>query len=128
MPELKEAASVCLVDPERRQVLIGRRLEAPSRGRWAFPGGHLEPGETHLQAAERELLEETGVVLPDVPCQGTEVLLTGSHRITRYIFRFSCDSRPVPSAEFEPHWRKLDEALSLDLTPGTRQVLSCLTP
>lgn len=31
---------------------------------WSCPGGHLEPGESLLAAAERELTEETGIVTP----------------------------------------------------------------
>jgi len=31
------------------------------KGHWGFPKGHADPGETALQAAVRELAEETGI-------------------------------------------------------------------
>ncbi|SET95409.1 NUDIX hydrolase [Paracoccus homiensis] len=43
------------------QVLLARRRNPPDAGLWGFPGGHVDPGETALQAAARELAEETGV-------------------------------------------------------------------
>lgn len=43
------------------QVLLARRRNPPDAGLWGFPGGHVDPGETALQAAARELREETGV-------------------------------------------------------------------
>lgn len=44
------------------QVLLVRRANPPDRGRWGFPGGHIEPGETMYCAAVRELEEETGII------------------------------------------------------------------
>ena len=44
------------------RALIVQRAQQPNAGRWGFPGGVLELGETVAQGAVRELLEETGVV------------------------------------------------------------------
>ena len=44
------------------RVLVVRRANPPLPGRWGFPGGVLELGETVVQGAMRELLEETGVI------------------------------------------------------------------
>ena len=45
------------------QVLLVQRGRAPGKGLWATPGGFLEPTETLLQGALRELEEETGFSL-----------------------------------------------------------------
>ena len=43
------------------RALVVRRANPPMSGRWGFPGGVLELGETVAQGAMRELKEETGV-------------------------------------------------------------------
>ncbi len=43
------------------KVLLVQRKNEPGAGQWAIPGGKLVYGETLKQAAEREILEETGV-------------------------------------------------------------------
>ena len=43
------------------EVLLVRRANPPSRDVWAIPGGNVKLGESLQQAAEREILEETGV-------------------------------------------------------------------
>src|SRR5579862_3586797 len=44
------------------EVLIVQRAQQPNAGRWGFPGGVLELGETVFHGAMRELREETGIV------------------------------------------------------------------
>lgn len=41
--------------------LIVQRAQQPNAGRWGFPGGVLELGETVAEGAMRELREETGI-------------------------------------------------------------------
>jgi 8-oxo-dGTP diphosphatase len=42
-------------------VLLIRRGTPPRQGEWSLPGGRIEPGERAVDAALRELREETGV-------------------------------------------------------------------
>jgi len=44
-------------------VLLVERGKPPRLGIWSLPGGHIEPGETALAAAVREVMEETGVTV-----------------------------------------------------------------
>ena len=43
------------------KVLLIKRAYDPYKEFWAFPGGFVDPDETTLQAAKRELMEETGI-------------------------------------------------------------------
>ncbi len=74
VPELeatvRPAARVLLIDDRDRVVLLRFGPDHGGRYFWICPGGGLEAGETHEQAAHRELLEElelTGVDLG--PCR-----------------------------------------------------------
>ena len=48
---------------EDGRVLLIKRGKTPLLGEWSIPGGMLELGETLRRGAEREALEETGLVV-----------------------------------------------------------------
>lgn len=67
LPE-RHTARLLVLDPADRLLLIAyeaaRDLDPARPGHrrlWYTPGGGLEPGESHEQAALRELAEETGI-------------------------------------------------------------------
>lgn len=45
------------------KILLVLRANPPQKGKWAVPGGSVNRGETVQEAAEREVLEETGLVI-----------------------------------------------------------------
>src|SRR5207302_11342385 len=61
-PIVAVLAVVLRGDGSETRALIVQRAQQPNAGRWGFPGGVLELGETVAEGAMRELLEETRVV------------------------------------------------------------------
>lgn len=83
--------------------VLMRRQGSHGEGEFSFPGGHLEFGETVLECAARECLEELGVSLRD---PATMPIFTedffqehNRHYITVYVTGW-CDSTPKI---LEPH-------------------------
>ena len=68
-------------------VLLVRRRNPPDAGLWGFPGGHVEPGETALDAAARELFEETGVTaMPRAYLDNVDLIRRGAGGALEYHF------------------------------------------
>src|SRR5947207_71965 len=60
-PIVAVRAVVLRAEGSDTRALIVQRAQQPNAGRWGFPGGVLELGETVTAGAMRELLEETGI-------------------------------------------------------------------
>jgi ADP-ribose pyrophosphatase len=54
-------SAVMMAVDEKKRVLLVRQYRLPAgKNLWELPAGRLDPGEKPLQAAKRELIEETG--------------------------------------------------------------------
>lgn len=67
MSDIKPATPVvgvgCLVFDSGGRVLLVCRSQPPQAGLWHIPGGRLEAGETLEACCQREVMEETGLVV-----------------------------------------------------------------
>lgn len=114
------------------QVLLIRRANPPSQGRWSLPGGALELGEKLTQAVAREVKEETGLdvrvgellevlesVFPDT---------AGRVEYHYILFDYVCWAGEQParaaSDALELAWFGLAECQRLDLWSETLRIIT----
>lgn len=58
--ELRIGCSAIIFDETRGKVLLTQRTD---NGRWCLPGGRMESGESASETCEREVWEETGLIV-----------------------------------------------------------------
>ena len=127
------------IDADGKVVLLRRGIE-PGRGWWAQPGGFLEVDETVTEAAIRETLEETGLIVEPGEIVGLYTRLEaavvvlafeasvvgGSYRLNPEaleIQAFPPEAIPWPGIAFKTtHWALRDwvRRRHPDIHPGER--------
>ncbi len=116
---------------ENGRALVVKRASQPLQGQWSIPGGAVELGETLRQAAAREALEETGLLV-----EAGEVLdvfdsiYRDSGGRTQYhyvLVDFLCRKTGgqlcAASDVSDARWIAANEIPELDITPAAQQVL-----
>lgn len=107
--------------------LLAARRSAPASaaGRWEFPGGKVEPGETPEQALVREIHEELGCRIEVDRWLDGEVAVDPTHLLTVAVARL-VEGEPEPTEHEEVRWLALDELDDVDWLDGDRPFLEQL--
>lgn len=61
MVDQTQGTCVIVLDPGKKKVLLGKRMNAFRSGFYGMPGGRMDPEEWAEDCAKRELLEEMGL-------------------------------------------------------------------
>lgn len=122
--------AIAVVHHKGRFLLVKRGKE-PNIHTWGFPGGHVEPGETALAAAVRELAEETGVVARaeryltniDVIARGGDGNLCFHYLLAAVVCTYQSGSPKAADDASDAGWFTPAQAALLDQSPHVQDII-----
>lgn len=110
------------------RVLACARADPPEvAGRWEFPGGKVETGETEAEALIRECVEELGVRVEVGTRVGDDVPLAHGRAILKvFLARLVDGDSPQRLEHAELRWLAADELYTVDWLPADAPIVAAL--
>jgi 8-oxo-dGTP diphosphatase len=108
------------------RVLACERSAPPeAAGRWEFPGGKVEPGESDQEALARECVEELGVRVEVGDRVGPDVPLARGRAVLRvFAVRLLGGDRPRALEHRSMRWLTADELGSVPWLPADQPIVA----
>jgi 8-oxo-dGTP diphosphatase len=108
-------------------LLTRRQQGAHLAGLWEFPGGKIDPGETHEAALSREIREEL-----DADVDVGELVFDVTHAyedrtVALYFYRCTLRGAPRPLLGQEMRWVPRAELATLGFPPADAELITLLT-
>lgn len=117
--ECIELTTMCAVFKQNKVLMINRKKNWKG---WAFPGGHIESGESVFDCVKREIKEEAGIELKEVQFRGITNIYNTRSKTRHIIFNFiAYEYEGVindMSDEGEVEWIDISQISNMDLAEG----------
>src|SRR5215831_12917338 len=121
MPRIIVGAAII----EDGRVLACARSEPPEvAGRWEFPGGKVEPGETDEEALVRECVEELGVRVRVGARVGDDVPLAHGRAVLRVWLAELVDGQPQALEHASLRWLAAEELHEVPWLPADAPIVA----
>lgn len=108
---------IMIEDESGEKVVVERRTKKDWPG-CTFPGGHVERGESFVDSAKREALEETGIEITDIRLCGLKQWTDERRYIVICFAAKACGGELRASDEGDVFWCEKSKLASLDLADG----------
>ena len=120
-----ELTVLCLIY-QGDKYLLQDRVGEDWKG-YTLPGGHIESGESIVDAVIREMKEETGLTIKDPKLCGVKQFPIEDGRYIVFLFRTDeYTGDVISSKEGEMHWVKKDDLSKFDLVNNFEELLQVM--
>ena len=123
-------SSLCYIVKDGKVLMLYRNKKENdiNQGKWIGVGGHFEPGESPEECVDREVLEETGLILDEKKYRGFISFSTEKNEY-EYISLFTATKfhgNMIPCDEGQLKWIAIEDIMDLNLWEGDRIFLRLL--
>ena len=120
-----ELTMLCLIYQGNR-ILLQNRVKKDWAG-YTLPGGHVEPGESFVDACVREMKEETGLSVSNIKLCGLKQFPDGDSRYIVFLFKTDCfEGELVSSDEGKMEWVSLEDLDQYNTVSDLKELLKVM--
>lgn len=124
--EKVELTTLCLIHKDNRY-LLQDRIKEDWKG-FTLPGGHIEKGESIVDAVIREMKEETGLTIHNPKLCGVKQFPIDNGRYIVFLFHTDeFEGEVISSQEGAMHWISKDELSSVNTVEDLNELLQVMS-